>query len=83
MYDRPRIIHKSHVKALIETPNVNSGSSRVLRQLHDVVSRPVRSLRTIKGDTFEAFLSVSIEMKLDQMFKFAWQQHTHEKKEVP
>ena len=43
----------------------------------------MRSLRTIKADTLEAFLSVSIEMKLDQESKFAWQQHTHEKKDVP
>ena len=82
-YDRRRIIHKTHVKALVEAPNIKTGSGKELRLLHDVVSRHVRSLRTIKGDTLEAFLSVSIEMKLDQECKFAWQQHTHEKKDVP
>ena len=81
-YDRPRIIHKSHIKALVETPNVKTGSGRELRQLRDVVSCHACSLRTIKGDMFEAFLSVYIEMKLDQESKFAWQQHTHEKKDV-
>ena len=82
-YDRPRIIHKNHVKALVETPHVRTGSGKELRQLHDVVSRHVRSLRTIKGDTFDAFLSASVEMKLDLESKFAWEQHTSEKKDVP
>ena len=76
-YDRLRIIHKSHVKALVETPNIRTGSGKELRRFHEVVSRHVRSLRTIKGDTFDAFLSMSIELKLDQESKFAWQQHTH------
>ena len=82
-HDRPRIIHKSHVKALVETPNIRTGSRKEFRQLHDVVSRHVRWLRTIKGDTFDVFLSVYVEIKLDQESKFAWQQHTHEKKDVP
>ena len=68
---------------LVETPNVRTGSSQELRQRHDVVNDHVCSLKTIKSDTLEAFLSVSIKMKLDQEFKFAWQQHTHEKKDVP
>ena len=69
----------------MEAPSIRTGSGRELhvQHLHDVVSRHVWSLRTIKGDTFEAFLSTSIEMKLDQESKFVWQQHTHEQKDVP
>ena len=61
----------------------SAGSGRELRQLHDLVSRHLRSLRTIKGDTFDSFLSSLIKMKLDQGSKFAWQQHTYERKDVP
>ena len=82
-FDKPRIIHRSHVKALVEAPIIKTGSGKELRYFHDVISRHVRSLRTIKGDTFEAYLSASMEMKLDQESKFAWQQYTHDKRDVP
>ena len=82
-YDRSRVIYKSHVKALVETLHVMSRSGKELRQFHDVFSHHVRSLRTIKGDTFDAFVSAYAEMKLDQESKFAWEQHTSERKDVP
>ena len=82
-YDRPRFIHQKHVKTIVEIPTVKSGSGRELRHLHDLVSQHLRSLRTIKGDTFESFMSSLIEMKLDQSSKFAWQQHTHERRDIP
>ena len=82
-YDRPRFIHQKHVKTIVEIPTVKYGNGRELRQLHDLVSQHLRSLRTIKGDTFESFMSSLIEMKLDQSSKFAWQQHTHERRDVP
>ena len=72
-FDRSRFIHQKHVKTIVEIPTINIGTGRVLRQLHDLVSQHVRSLRTVKGDTFESFMSSLIEMKLDQASKFAWQ----------
>ena len=82
-YNKPRIVHQSHVKALVEAPIIRTGSGRELQQLHNVVSCHVRSRRTFQGDIFEAFLLASIEMKLDQESKLAWQQHMHEQKDVP
>ena len=75
-FDRPRFIHQKYVKTIVEIITIKVGTGRELRQLHDLVSQHVRSLRTVKGDTFESFMSSLIEMKLDQTFKFAWQQHT-------
>ena len=66
----------------MEAPNIRTGSGRELRKQHDVVSRHVWSLETIKGDRFEAFLSASIEIKLDQESKFVCQQHTHVQRDV-
>ena len=63
-------------------PTVKTGTGRELRQLHDLVSQRLCSLRTAKEDSFESFLSSLIEMKLDQATKFTWQQHTHERKDV-
>ena len=67
----------------MEIPVVKTGNGRELRQLHDVASQHLRSLRTIKGNTFEFFMSSLIEMKLDQASKVAWQQLTHERRDVP
>ena len=62
---------------------IKTGSGKELRHFHDVLSRHVGSLRNIKGDTFGAYLSVSMEMKLDQESKFAWQKYTYDKRDVP
>ena len=66
----------------MEIRTVKTGKGRELRQLHEVVSQHLRSLRTFKGDTFESFMFFVIEMKLDQASKFVWQQHTHERRNV-
>ena len=42
----------------------------------------MRSLRAIKGDTFEALISSSVEMNLDRESKFAWQQSVRKKIDV-
>ena len=82
-YHRPRFIHQKHIKMIVKIPTVKTGNGRELRQLHDIVSQHLRSLRTIKGDTFKSFMSPLIQMKLNQASKFTWQQHTHERRAVP
>ena len=47
-YDRPRFIHQKHVKTIVEAPTVKTGTGRELRQLHDLVSQHLRSLRTVR-----------------------------------
>ena len=42
-YDKLRIIHQTHVKALVKVPNIRTRSGRELQQLHDVVSHHVQS----------------------------------------
>ena len=82
-YDRLRSIHQKHVKTIIEAPTVKTGTGKELRQLHDLVSQHLRSLRTANRDTLDTFMSSLIEMKLDQATKFVWQQHMHERRDVP
>ena len=71
------------MKTIVEIPTIKVETGRELRQLHDLVSQHESSLRTIKGDTFKSFMSSLIEVKFDQASKFAWQQHTHERRDVP
>ena len=37
-YDRPRLIHQAHVRAILEAPNLKEGNGKELRRLHDVVN---------------------------------------------
>ena len=59
-YDKPRFIHQSYVRPIVEAPLVKSGNAKELRQLHDVINQDLRSLSMMNGDTFEAFVSSSV-----------------------
>ena len=82
-YDRPRLIHQAHVRAVIEAPHLKEGSGKELRHLHDVINQHMRAITTMFGDSLEAFVTSLIESKLDQNTMFAWQDYSHESKKVP
>lgn len=39
-YDRPRMIHQAHVKALLGAPSLQTGSGREIRKLYSTCSTP-------------------------------------------
>ena len=43
-YDRPRLIHQSHVKTILEVPLLKEGSGKALRRLHDTLQQHLRAL---------------------------------------
>ena len=63
-YDRPRLIHQAHVRAILEAPSMKSGSGQELRHLHDVVKQHMRALKAMKSDSLKTFVSSLIELKL-------------------
>ncbi len=36
-FDRPRLIHQTHVRRIVDTPNLKDGNGKELRNLHDTV----------------------------------------------
>ena len=56
-YDRPRLIHQAHVRAILEAPSLKSGSGFELRRLHDVVKQHMRALEAMECDSLETFVS--------------------------
>ena len=38
-YDRPWLIHQSHVRMILETPSIKEGTSREICRLHDTVQQ--------------------------------------------
>ena len=40
-YDRPRLIQRTHVQLIVDTPPLKEGSGKELRRLHDNVQQHV------------------------------------------
>ena len=82
-YDRPRLIQRTHVQLILDTPPLKEGSGRELRRLHDTVQQHVRALKTLGCDLPGQFITSMIELKLDTDTLFEWQKHTQAEAEVP
>lgn len=82
-YDRPRLIHQTHVKMIVDAPPLKDGSGRELRRLHDTVQQHLRALKTLGYDPSGPFVTSVLELKLDQNTIFEWQKHSQKSEEVP
>ena len=46
-YDRPRLSHQSHVRAILEAPGLKEGTGREIRKLHDTTQQNLRALKSM------------------------------------
>ena len=46
-YNRPHLIHKAHVRMILEAPSLKEGSGRELWRLHDTVQQHLRALKAM------------------------------------
>ena len=81
-YDRPRLIHREHVRLIMNAAPLRDGSGKELRRLHDTVQQHARALKTM-GSEPEKFLTSIIELKLDRDTMFEWQKHSQSKADTP
>ena len=72
-YDRPRLIHKAHVRMILEAPSLKEGSGRELQRLHDTVQQHLRALKTMDCEPPGPFVTSILELKLDSNTMFEWQ----------
>ena len=82
-FDRPRLIHQTHVKKILESPQLHDGNSKELRRLHDTVQQHVRALKSMSEEPSLSFITSIIELKLDATTMFEWQRHTQSQSEIP
>ena len=82
-YDRPRLVHQSHVKAIVETPLIKDGNGRELRRLHDTLQQHLRALDASDCEPLSWFITSTIQLKLDPGTLFEWQKHTQMITDVP
>ena len=82
-YDRPRLIHQAHVKAVLEAVPLKDGTGRELRKLHDTVQQHLRALKSMGYKPSGPFITSTLELKLDQSTMFEWQKHSQKSPGVP
>lgn len=82
-YDRPRLIQRSHVQAIVDAPSLKNGGGKELRKLHDNLQQHIRALGTLGCDLPGTFVTSLIELKLDVDTLFEWQKHSQDESDVP
>ena len=64
-YDRPRLIHQTHVRAILDAPPLKDGSGKELCRLHDVILQHRRALKAMDYEPSSPFITSVLELKLD------------------
>ena len=82
-YDRPRLIHQSHVKVILEVPSLKDSSGKELRKFHDTLQQHLRALDAAECEPLSQFITSIIQLKLDVDTLFEWQKHTQDTTDVP
>ena len=82
-FDRPRLIHQSHVKTILEVPLLKDGSGKELRRLQDTLQQHLRALDAAECEPLSCFVTSIIQLKLDPGTLFNWQKHTQTVTDVP
>ena len=74
-YDRPRLIHQTHARMILEAPPLKDGSGKELRQLYDTVQQHIRAM---DYDPSGTFITSVLELRLDVNTMFEWQKHSQD-----
>ena len=82
-YDRPRLIHQTHVRLILEAPSLKEGTGKELRRLHDTVQQHLRALKAMDCEAPGPFVTSVLELKLDPTTVFEWQKQSQEHASVP
>ena len=76
-FDRPRLIHRTHVQMIVDSPALREGNGKELRRLHDIIQQHIHA--ELPGQ----FITSMIELKLDVDTLFEWQKHSQLSTDVP
>ena len=82
-YDRPRQIHQTHVRHIVEATPLKDGTGKEIHAFHDLVIQHLRALKSLGHEPSQAFITSLLEMKLDATTMFEWQRHSQDHTDVP
>ena len=77
-YNRPHLIHKAYVRAILDTPALKEGSDKELRNLHDTVQHHLRALKAMGCEAPGHFITSILQLRLNQNTLFEWNKHSQE-----
>ena len=80
---RPRQIHQTHVRRIVEATPLKHGKGKDIRAFHDLVIQHLRALKSLGHEPSQAFITSLLEMKLDATTMFEWQRHSQDHTDVP
>ena len=69
-YDKPRLIHQTHVRKILDMPPLKNGSGKELRHLHDTALQHLRALKSMGLEPSGPFLTSILELKLDPIYDY-------------
>ena len=72
-----------HIGAIIESPTLKDGSGRKLQHLHDLANHHLHTLKALGYEPSRPFVTYTLELKLDQSTKLAWQKYSNDNAKVP
>ena len=76
LYDRPRLIHQAHVRAVLDAPSLKDGNGKELRRLHDAINQHLRALKAMDYEPSGPFITSIFELKLDTNTMLEWQKYS-------
>ena len=79
-YHQPRIIHRTHTCAILDAASLKHGNSKELQLFHNVAKQHLHALKVMKYETLVSFITLILELKLDQSMMLDWQWHTQSSK---
>ena len=82
-YNRPRMVHQTHVRRIVEAPSLKDGTGKELRTLHDTVVQHLGALKALGHEPSKEFITSLLELKLDSVTMFEWQRRSQEHNDVP
>ena len=65
-YDRPCVIHKAHIDAILNIPILRGGNCRDMCCFHDTATLHTRALKAMKLDTFDSFVTAILATRLEK-----------------
>ena len=82
-YNRPRLIHQAHVRAMLEATPLKNGSGKEIHRLHDIANQHTRALKAAKQDSYESLMTAILESKMDSNTMKEWQRYSLDEVKTP
>ena len=82
-YNRPRLIHQTHVRMIMDAAPLKDGNGKEIRRLHDVVQQHLCALKAMDHEPSGPIITSMLELKLDPTTLFEWQKCSQEETDVP